>query len=128
MRALLDTHSLIWFLEGDERLSSPARELIEDGDNAILASIVSLWEIAIKHSMGKLELRRPFAELFPAELEQNAIEVLGVEFLDVARVVTLPFHHRDPFDRLLVAQALEKDLPVVGVDAVFDAYGVERIW
>jgi PIN domain nuclease of toxin-antitoxin system len=79
MRALLDTHALIWFLEGNPRLSASARELIEGGDNEVLVSIASLWEMSIKHSLGKLELGRPFSELIPQQLEANAIGVLGVE-------------------------------------------------
>lgn len=128
MRVLLDTHSLLWFLAGDDRLSTLARETIEDGQNDVLASIASLWEIAIKHSLGKLELMRPFPELFPAELHSNAITVLGAEVGHLARLAELPFLHRDPFDRLLIAQALVEDLPVVGVDSAFDPYGTRRIW
>lgn len=128
MRVLLDTHTLLWFLGGDERLSPRAREIIEDGGNEALTSVASLWEIAIKHSLGRLELDRPFTELIPSQLEANAIGVLAMELRHVAAVATLPFHHRDPFDRLLVAQALVEDLPIIGRDEVFDSYGVKRIW
>lgn len=128
MRALLDTHSLLWFLAGEERLTRQARETIEDGRNEVLASVATLWEIAIKRSLGKLDLERTFSDLFPAELELNAISILGVEVAHLAKLVEMPFHHRDPFDRLLIAQALVEDLPIVGVDPAFDAYGVRRIW
>lgn len=84
--------------------------------------------MSIKHSLGKLELGRPFSELIPQQLETNALSVLGVDVPHVVELVTLPFHHRDPFDRMIIAQARVESLPVVGDDAAFDAYGVRRIW
>jgi PIN domain nuclease of toxin-antitoxin system len=118
-RALLDTHSFLRFIGGNERLSRRARALIESRDNPMFVSAGSLWEVAIKHGLGKLALDRPFAEL---------IAVLGVELAHLAEFVRLPLHHRDPFDRLIVAQARVESLPVISVDRAFDAYGVERIW
>jgi PIN domain nuclease of toxin-antitoxin system len=128
MRALLDTHALIWFLEGDQRLSGLAREIIAKGDNEVLVSIASLWEMSIKHSLGKLELQQPFAELIPKQLESNAIGVLGVDLPHVIELGDLPYHHRDPFDRMIIAQARVETLPVIGDDGAFDAYGIQRIW
>lgn len=127
-RALLDTHSFLWFISGDERLSHSAREVIEDRENAVLVSMASLWEIAIKHGLGKLSLERPFVQLIPEQLERQRIGVLGIELAHVAELTRLPLHHRDPFDRLLVAQARAEGLPIVSVDGALDAYGVERIW
>lgn len=128
MRFLLDTHSLLWFLSGDASLSQRARRIIEDSDAVILASIASLWEIAIKHSLGKLKLAQPFNELFPYQLSINSISVLDIQIRHVARISDLPFHHRDPFDRLLAAQSLAEEIPIVSGDAALDAYGLERIW
>jgi PIN domain nuclease of toxin-antitoxin system len=128
MRGLLDTHALLWFIGGDERLGAEARRFIEDGSNEILVSSCSLWEIAIKHSLGKLQLETSFAELFPVELERNAMAVLGIGTDHLTRLIELPFHHRDPFDRLLIAQALVEDVPILGSDSMFDAYGVNRMW
>jgi len=128
MRALLDTHAFLWFLEGSDQLSSTARETIEDGGNVVLVSVASLWEIAVKHSLGRLDLGKPFEVLIPEELSANAIGILQVEISHLTRIISLPFHHRDPFDRLIVAQALVENLPVIGVDPAFDLYGVERIW
>jgi PIN domain nuclease of toxin-antitoxin system len=128
MRALLDTHAFLWFLEGSDQLSSTAREIIEDGGNVVFVSVASLWEIAVKHSLGRLELGKPFEELIPEQLATNAIAVLQIEVSHLTQVTSLPFHHRDPFDRLIAAQALVEDLPVIGVDPAFDSYGVERIW
>jgi PIN domain nuclease of toxin-antitoxin system len=128
VQILLDTHSLIWFLDGDDALSRRARLLIEDRENDTLVSIASLWEIAVKVGIGKLNLRAAYGELFPRLLEENAIDVLGASVRHFSRLTELPLHHRDPFDRLIVAQALEEGFVVVGRDSRFDAYGVERAW
>jgi PIN domain nuclease of toxin-antitoxin system len=128
MKLLLDTHTFLWFIMGNPKLSEKARALIEDTGNDRLLSIASLWEIAIKHSLGKLSLARPFQALIPQQLERNRIEVLPITVAHLATVTMLPFHHRDPFDRLLVAQAAVERLPVVTVDSAFDAYAVERLW
>jgi PIN domain nuclease of toxin-antitoxin system len=128
MRAILDTHALLWFLAGDDRLSARARRLVEDGSNEMLVSVASLWEIAVKHSLGKLDLAGSFEQVIPGQLEANGLAVLHLATSHVARVATLPFHHRDPFDRMLIAQALVEGLPIVGVDTAFDPYGTERIW
>ena len=128
VRALLDTHAYLWFLAGDERLSLRGRRLIGDPDADLIFSVASLWEIAIKHSIGKLPLTRPFADLFPARLERDDVRLLPVEPAHLARLVELPHHHRDPFDRLIVAQALVEGVPVLTRDAAFPAYGAEVIW
>ena len=128
MRLLLDTHAFLWFIAGDQRLSAKARSLIEDYDNSILLSIASVWELAIKASLGRLELAEPIGTLVPAQLSANFVELLQISLPHALRVTGLPFHHRDPFDRLLVAQALEDQLPIVSIDQTFDSYGVERIW
>jgi PIN domain nuclease of toxin-antitoxin system len=97
-------------------------------DSELLLSIGSCWELAIKHSLGKLELRRPFEEFLPSALAKNAIELLPITLSHLSAVVQLPFHHRDPFDRLLVAQAQVEKIPLVSADGAIDAYGVVRIW
>lgn len=128
MNFLLDTHGLIWFLTGDAQLSTRARTLIEDDSNRIFISIASLWEMAIKFSIGKLNIGRSFETLFPAQLDSNNIEVLDISIDHLKTVCKLPFHHRDPFDRILVAQALAEQWPVISADAVLDSYGVHREW
>ncbi len=128
MKLLLDTHTFLWFLAADPQLSATARALIEDGDTEVYLSVGSLWEMAIKVSLGKLSLAQPFDTFIPDQLARNSIELLGIAVGHTARVVGLPFHHRDPFDRLLIAQALVEGIPIVGVDAAFDAYGVTRLW
>lgn len=128
MKVLLDTQTFLWFIADDPKLSAFARSLIENSDNERLLSIASLWEIAIKMSLGKLEVERPFDELIPHQLELNDIDVLAIEIAHLKKVAAMPFHHRDPFDRLIVAQGLVEQIPVVSIDTKFDDYGVERLW
>ena len=128
MKYLLDTHTLLWFLMGDKKLSHKARRLIDNPENKKLLSIASLWEIAIKVSVRKLVLDKSFERLFPEQLHFNRIEILDITVNSLTKLTTLPFHHRDPFDRLIIAQALVEKLPIIGTDAVFDAYGVSREW
>jgi PIN domain nuclease of toxin-antitoxin system len=128
MTLILDTHACLWFLGGDTRLSAAARSAIEGSGNTRQFSIASLWEIAIKVSIGKLEMSRPFLAVFPSALESNGIHLLPLSVEDVQQVATLPFHHRDPFDRILVAQAQVESASLVSADTAFDAYGVSRIW
>ena len=126
MKYLLDTHTLLWFLQGDKKLSDKARQLIDNPRNSKFLSIVSLWEIAIKVSLGKLVLNKPFERLFPEQLYFNRIEVLDITVDSLIKLTTLPFHHRDPFDRLIIAQALVEELPIISADAAFDAYQISR--
>lgn len=128
MKLLLDTHSFLWFISGSPRLSVAARALIEDRLNQSVLSMASLWEMAIKLSWGKLELAGPFESLIPEQLRANGFGLLDIKIAHVAAVATLPLHHRDPFDRLLVAQATLEQMPIVSGDGSFDSYGVKRLW
>lgn len=113
---------------GDDRLSKNARTIIEDLDNHVLISVGSLWEIAIKVNIGKLTLLRAFRELFPAELQKNEIEVLPIRHEDLATLANLPLHHRDPFDRLIIAQAMNENIAIATKDGAFQDYPVQIIW
>ena len=128
MKILLDTNSFLWFISGSERLSINARDRIADLDNQLFLSSASLWEIAIKVSIGKLELLQPYNQLIPQQLEENDINILPIELSHLTTVVGLPFYHRDPFDRLIIAQALTEDLPVVSPDSLFSQYAIKLIW
>ncbi len=128
MRVILDTHTFLWFIEDNRSLSAAARRIIEERDTEPILSVASIWEIAIKVSIGKLELRLPFAHLIPQQLAENDITLLGIFVAHAIRLTTLPFHHRDPFDRLLIVQAMVEQLPILSADTTFDAYGIERIW
>jgi PIN domain nuclease of toxin-antitoxin system len=126
MRPLLDTHSFLWFVMGNPRISTKIRERIENNEN--LLSIASLWEMAIKHSTGKLNFGLPFEVFIEQQLSVNNIELLNINLNHIAVVATLPFHHRDPFDRLIIAQAMVEYLPILSADSAFDAYPIERFW
>lgn len=128
MKLLLDTHAFLWFIMGSPHLSSRARALIEDAANEKFLSVASLWETAIKLSLGKLTLTTSFESLIPAQLSLNGIDLLNITTGHAAVVATLPFHHRDPFDRLLIAQAMVEKIPLVSTDAAFDSYAVQRLW
>lgn len=128
MRVLLDTHTLLWFLTDDDRLSRYAHGVITDSASDVLVSTGSLWEIAIKASLGKLSLAAPFDQLFPAQLEAERIGVLPVELAHLAALASLPFHHRDPFDRLIISQALAEGVPVISRDTAFTSYACDVVW
>ena len=128
MTLLLDTHTLLWFLQGNPQLSPKAKALIEDSNNIGFVSVASCWEIAIKAGSGKLRLAEPSRTLLERELPRNALKLLPISLEQATAVEGLPPHHKDPFDRLLIAQAIVEDIPIVSVDLAFDAYPVRRIW
>lgn len=124
MNVLLDTHALLWAATEPARLSQEARNVVEEGTNDVYVSVVSAWEIAIKQSLGKLELVRPAEVWLPEVVRRTNFAVAPVELGAALRVRALPWHHRDPFDRLLIAQALEGGWTIVTRDDVFSRYGV----
>ena len=127
MRLLLDTHEWLWMHTAPERLSRGARMLIEDPANELVLSLVSCWEIAIKYALGKLPLPSAPGEFVALALGIEPVELLPITLPHALRVATLPHHHRDPFDRLLVAQALIEGIPIVTADLRLAAYGIETI-
>lgn len=128
MTVLIDTHALLWFLRDDPQLSVAAKRTIEDPSNRKLVSIASCWEIAIKAGLGKLRLGETASTLLARELPKNSFEVLGITLHHATAVETLPRHHRDPFDRMLVVQSSIERIDIVSADVIFDSYGVTRIW
>ncbi len=128
MRVLLDTHALLWFLLNDERLSASARATMTEPGTDLVVSPASFWEIAIKISIGKYSLGKDLAEFMERHIDENEMIVLPITARHAAVVAGLPFHHRDPFDRLLIAQALSEAIPIVSGDRDFDRYSVVRIW
>ena len=125
---LLDTHALLWWLAGHRRLSGAARRAIEDESNDIVVSAASAWEIATKHRLGKLPGCGALAGDVAGGIASQGFEELAITVQDAERAGRLPGPHRDPFDRMLIAQALAHDLLVVSVDEAFDRYGVSRHW
>lgn len=128
MNILLDTHVLLWFLNDDSQLVPNAKSLIEDSTNHKLVSVATCWEIAIKVGLGKLDLGEPATTFLPRELTTNHFDLLGIELGHATFVELLPTHHKDPFDRLLVAQSLTDRISLVSADTIFDRYGVTRLW
>jgi len=125
---LLDTHAFLWWVAASGELSRKARSAIGSARNECFVSVASGWEIAIKVSLGKLRIDGALDRFLPEQLAANGFRALAIDLKHAARVATLPFHHRDPFDRLLVAQALEEDLAIVTADPVIAKYGVSRVW
>jgi len=128
MNLLLDTHTLLWFVLGDAQLSAAARELIEGATNPKFVSPATYWEIAIKISIGKYALNEPYETFIDRAIRQNGFFILPIEPRHTALLINLPFHHRDPFDRLIIAQAMVEGLAIVSADPVFDDYLVQRLW
>jgi PIN domain nuclease of toxin-antitoxin system len=128
MRLLLDTHAFLWFVLGDAQLSSTARSYLLDSAHAKLISPASYWEIAIKVSIGKYTLNVPYELFTQRGIEGNGFEILPIELKHTVALTTLPFHHRDPFDRLLIAQAMAEHIPIISNDPAFDTYPITRLW
>ncbi len=128
MRLLLDTHTFIWFVIDSPRLSVIVRGLIENENNEKLLSTASIWEMAIKQSTGKLNFGKPFREFIEEQINMNSIDLLNINLDHIDVIAKLPLHHRDPFDRLLIAQAIVEQIPILSADSAFDAYPIQRLW
>lgn len=130
MNLLLDTHTLLWFAVArlGNNLPQPTRELLEEQSNNLYLSCASPWEAAIKVSIGKLQLPQPIQQIVQTEITNNGLTLLDIKLAHLDLIERLPFHHKDPFDRLLIAQAQVEGLTIVSIDAAFDAYGVNRLW
>lgn len=127
MNYIPDTHTFIWFLNGDKNISVKARKAIEASGAANFISIASLWEIAIKISLGRLELKIPFEQLAD-EIAASGFQILPVTFSDIATLSALPFHHSDPFDRLLIAQGINSGFTIISKDSHFTSYPAKILW
>lgn len=128
MRVIVDTHVFLWWVEGNRALPAKARAVLSNQQNECLLSLASVWELAIKASLGKLKLALPVQRYVVEHVAANNFQMLDIRIAHVGRVETLAAHHGDPFDRLLIAQALVEKLPIVTADMVFRKYGVRRIW
>ena len=128
MLALLDTHTFLWWLTDDKRLPQSARRVIEDKDNNIVVSAASVWEIATKYRIGKLPSADTVAPDIPGAIADQGFGELPVTVDDATRAGNLPGPHRDPFDRMLIAQALGRNLVLISIEPLFDQYGVRRLW
>ena len=127
MNLLLDTHTYIWFSANKPELSGIVRKMVEDSQNNSYISIASLWEMSIKISLGKLSIDKDFKEVIK-DLTESGIEILPISFEHVLKSSTLPFHHRDPFDRIIIAQSMCEAMKLLSADTIFDDYTNERVW
>jgi len=128
MRILLDTHALVWWATGDRRLSRKARVAIADPDTEVFISIASAWEIQIKATLMKLTLNESVDALYRSLIIDQGFRMIGIELSDIDQLSTLPPHHRDPFDRMLVAQSLRGSFTLVTKDSVVSSYGAPTLW
>ncbi|MEM7725876.1 MAG: type II toxin-antitoxin system VapC family toxin [Cyanobacteria bacterium P01_A01_bin.45] len=127
MKLLLDTHTFLWFVNDNPKLSDHLKDLIEDTNNVSYLSVASLWEMSIKFNLGKLTLDPNYEEFVEREVTTSTIQLLNIELEHLRINATIPFHHRDPFDRLIIAQSMAEDIPIVTVDSAFDKYEVDLI-
>ncbi|MCY3977867.1 MAG: type II toxin-antitoxin system VapC family toxin [Chloroflexi bacterium] len=128
MRYLLDTSAFFWYVSDHQRLSSVAAERMKDPPSIFHLSLVSIWEVAIKFNMGKLDLPLPFDEFVDKTIHSYSLRLLNIQIPHLRRVARMPLHHRDPFDRLLIAQSQVENIPVITSDAAFDSYEIQRVW
>lgn len=128
MKILLDTQAFLWLSLDSPELSKKAKKVFLDEKNEFYFSLASVWEISIKVSIKKLKFEKSFEKIILQQFQENGINQLGINFRHLIKTAKLPFHHRDPFDRLLIAQALEEKLHIMSTDSVFDKYGIKRIW
>ncbi len=128
MNILIDTQAIIWFAENNSQLSVKARDMMEDEDNNCFVSMASLWEISIKMNLGKLVINNLMLSEFMDEVIENGFPILDIRRDHVLENEKLPFFHRDPFDRLIIAQAISENMKVVTSDPAFDLYPIHRIW
>lgn len=128
MRHLLDAHTLIWSLDDPNRLGARARAVLQDPANDLTVSVGTIWELSIKTGLGKLSLSLPYRQWMDRAFADLGITVSPITLEFTEKQMALPFHHRDPFDRLMVAQCLVDGIPLVSADAVFDHYGITRVW
>mgnify|MGYP000541817322 CR=1 FL=1 len=128
MNLLLDTHVFIWLSLAPEQLSEPVTDLLMDEKNLWFLSLASVWEMQIKRQLGKLSLNLPLPELIASQQQTNGLQLLPIELNHIFTLENLPQFHRDPFDRLLIAQAITEQIPLLSIDTVFDHYPVQRLW
>jgi len=128
LRLLLDTHTLIWYFETHAKMSAVALAAILDPANQKLVSPATFWEIAIKLGTGKYIFAESFSEFVQHAIHDNGFAILPIEPSHCEPLVTLPFHHRDPFDRLLISQAMAESISIISADPIFDKYPVQRLW
>lgn len=127
-RYLLDTHTLLWITTDDPKLSERIKNIYLNAENEMFFSLASIWELAIKSSLGKITFKKNLDDFIQEHVRGNNIDILRIEMPHVFRIENLPYHHYDPFDRLLIAQSIENSLTILSADNIFDKYNVTRVW
>lgn len=128
MDILIDTHTFLWFIEDNYKLSKNAKEIIENENNRKFLSVASVWELGIKYSLGKIQFAPNFNDFIDEQLVVNNIVLLPIKLTHIKIVAELTLHHKDPFDRLIIAQAIAENLPIISIDNIFDSYPIKKIW
>ncbi len=128
MQLLLDTHTILWFFGGHPNITDNVKDLIENQENTKLLSIASTWEMAIKQSKNKLDLGKTASDYIQEKIQYSDFKLLPIDLKHLKLISSLDFHHKDPFDRLLIAQAITEDIAILSKDTAFDLYSVKRIW
>ena len=128
MKYLLDTHTVLWITTDNPKLSKKAKSTYLNSQNEIFVSIASIWELSIKISLKKLDINLPLKSFVDIHILGNNINILELELNHIYKLEKLPFHHRDPFDRLIISQSIENNIPILSIDKMFDSYGIKRIW
>lgn len=128
MRYLLDTHTLLWIVNDDPQLSNKAKNIFLNNENDIFASMASVWEMAIKISLKKLEIPGTLSDFVKEHIRGNKIDILSIELNHLYQLENLTYFHRDPFDRLIICQAIVENIPILSNDKAFDDYPIQRIW
>jgi len=128
MKYLMDTHAILWISNDDSRLTKKVREIFLNADSEILISLASIWEMAIKISLKKLRVKNSLNYFVDNDISNNNIKIMNIELDHLVYISNLPLHHRDPFDRLIISQAIKEKLPIISADSFFDLYPIKRIW
>jgi PIN domain nuclease of toxin-antitoxin system len=128
VKVILDTQVLIWWANDISNISDLVQNIIFDVDNELLVSLASIWEIQIKVSLGKLGLPRPLADIIATQVSENQIKIMQIELSHIYTLDLLPPYHRDPFDRIIIAQAMNEKISIASIDKAFDAYSIDRVW
>jgi PIN domain nuclease of toxin-antitoxin system len=128
MDILIDTHAFLWFIEDNEKLSNKAKNVIENENNRKFLSLASVWELARKYSIGKIKFEQNFNDFIDEQLAVNNITLLAIKLEHIKIVSQLTLHHKDPFDRLIITQAIAENLPIISIDNIFDSYAIQKIW
>ena len=128
MKYLIDTHTLFWIVTKDQKLSEKAKKLYLNAENIIFFSLASIWEMAIKISLKKLSIGEPLKDFIQKQIKCNDIKILNIEIKHILSLENLPYYHRDPFDRLIISQSMNENIPVLSSDKIFDLYPIKRIW